>query len=169
MTKTELMDKIKSKSVEDGDCLIWQAAVSGNGTPKICLPGGRQDSARRALARDVLGLDVVDRVVTTTCGHRLCVAPEHVLVATKKRLGKLANERTGYAKNPARNAKISRVARERWGKLDAEQVADIRAAKSAREAAERHGIAKSVASGIRAYRTWKDYSSPWAGLMGARP
>lgn len=165
---SELLNRIKGRSIEDGDCWIWQGGATGRSkTPMMRkVVGGPGEAVRRIIARDVQGKAIDGRVVTTTCGNPSCVAPEHVLVATKRALGRLNVARTGYTSNPARNAKISRVARERWGKLDAEQVADIRAAKSAREAAERHGISKSVASGIRAYRTWKDYSSPWAGLMG---
>lgn len=167
---SELLNRIKGRSIEDGDCWLWQGGATGRSkTPMMRkVVGGPGEAVRRIIARDVQGKAIDGLLATTRCGNPACVAPEHVVLASKSALGRLNVARTGYTSNPARNAKISRIKRERHAKLDAEQVQAIRAARTSTEAAQAHGISVKVASEIRAYRTWKDYSSPWAGLMGMR-
>ena len=151
---------------EDGDCWIWQKGRSGNGTPTLHPPGGgRQIGARRYLAAG-LGLSIEDRFVTTTCRNKLCMAPEHLLVVTRSKLGKLNHAHTGYASNIARCKKISDTKRSRYAKLTLEQAIDIRQSSEILEvSAQRYSISKATAQRIRAGEAWKDYSSPFAGLV----
>lgn len=157
---------IYARCKEDGDCWIWQRGTSGNGTPTMHPPGGgKQIGARRYLAAG-LGLSIEDRFVTTTCRNKLCMAPEHLLVVTRSKLGKLNHAHTGYASNIARCKKISDTKRERYAKITAAQAAEIRNSDETGEAvALRIGISKATAQRIRAGGIWKDYSSPFAGLM----
>ena len=65
-----------------------------------------------------------------------------------------------------RNAKISATQRRKVGKLTPEIVAEIRASDATlKELSEKYGIAKSTVGDIRRFEGWKDYSSPFMGLM----
>lgn len=87
------------------------------------------------------------------------------MVVTKKHMSKLIAERTGFPQRLERRKKISDSARNR-GKLKPEEVQAIReSSEPLRVVAERYGIAKGTAQGIRAHKTWKTYSSPFAGLL----
>ncbi len=168
---SDILNKIKSRCVEDGDCWVWQGALAGNGTPKMHVAtekgAKKQDSVRRVVAK-ALDKNIDGKVVTSACGNRRCVCPDHVLVATKRQLGVLNAERTGYAQNPVRCEKIAMHARQTRAKLTPEMVAEIRSMPSARLAAETMGINKTVATEIRSFKRWKEYrGNPWAGL-GAR-
>lgn len=157
---------IYARCKEDGDCWIWQNGTSGNGTPTMHPPGGGpQIGARRYFAAG-LGLAIKGRVVTTTCFNKLCVAPEHLLVTTRSKLGKLAHAHTAYASNIARCKKISDVRRAQSAKITPEQAAEIRQSSEILETvAQRYGISKATAQRIRVGGAWKDYSSPFAGLV----
>ena len=159
-------DYIYARCKEDGDCWIWQKGRSGGGTPTMQPPGGgRQIGARRYLAIG-LGLAVEGRVVTTTCRNKLCMAPEHLLVATPSKQGKLTHAHTGYASSIARCKKISDSKRARHSKLTLEQAIDIRQSSEILEvSAQRYGISKTTAHRIRTGEVWKDYSSPFAALV----
>ena len=162
----EVMKRIEKLSHEDGDCRIWDGCVSGNGTPKMSAFKQKNLTVRRVVA-ELHGHKIAGKIVTNTCGNRLCVAPEHVLVVNHSQQGKLNAERAGFASKISRRAKISASARKR-AKLTLEAVEDIRYGPgTVEEKCARYGIAKATAMSIRAYKTWQDYSSPWAG-MGAR-
>ena len=67
--------------------------------------------------------------------------------------------------HPQRRKKISDRKRA-TAKLNPDAVQAIRAAKSSVKAAQEYGIAKTTAIRIRAYESWRDYSSPFAALIG---
>lgn len=139
---------------------------TSNGTPTMHPTGGKQTSVRRWVA-DQLGKKIGRlQVATTTCGHKLCVAPDHLLISTRSELGKANDARTGYTRKLTRRKRISDGKRARFAKLNEEQVTAIRAASTGMQAALDHGISKATAVRIRSYKLWKDYSSsPFTGLM----
>lgn len=106
-----------------------------------------------------------NHVATNACGNPQCVAPDHLLIASRSKLGKLTDARTGFTRTPQRRKKISDSKRA-TGKLNPEAVRAIRAAKSSVKVAQEYGIAKATAIRIRAYESWRDYSNPFAALMG---
>lgn len=161
-----LVEYIKARSTEDGDCWIWNLACSGNGTPKLMWQK-KQWGARRLVAME-MGLNIEGKFVTTKCGNQRCVCPDHVLVVTRKQMDKLIVERTGHPYRIERRKKISDAQRKRVGKLTDEIVAQIRAAEGTHEQiSARMGIAKSTVGAIRRHEKWKIYTSPFNGL-GAR-
>jgi len=155
-------------SIEDGDCWIWQRACSTNGTPKVTIVENsihHQWAVRRYIAT-LLRMEIEGKLVTNKCGNQRCVCPDHLLIVSKKRMADLIVQRTGHPHRIERNAKISATQRRKVGKLTPEIVAEIRASDATlKELSEKYGIAKSTAGDIRRFEGWKDYSSPFMGLM----
>jgi hypothetical protein len=157
---------IHNRCKEDGGCWIWQQACTSNGTPTMHV-GPKMIAVRRVVA-SLKGLNIEGKVVTSTCGDKRCVCPDHAIAVTKKRMADLIVERTGHPYKLARRKKIGDTARASRGKLTAEQAQEIRVSSEPLKAiSERLGIAKSTAQKIRAGEAWKDYANPFAGL-GAR-
>lgn len=77
----------------------------------------------------------------------------------------MTDARTGFTRTPQRRKKISDSKRA-TAKLNPEAVRAIRAAKSSVKVAQEYGIAKATAIRIRAHESWRDYSSPFAALIG---
>lgn len=154
---------IATRTEQEGECLIWTGAVDSHGTPVLRVaPDRRMHSVRRVMAA-LAGMDIEGKLVTTKCDCQNCIA--HLAVLTRKKLQQRTAQRNPYAKSITRNKKISDKARERLAKLTLQQVREMRASGLAsRPAAERYGIAQSTASDILSHRTWREYSSPWAGL-----
>lgn len=155
-------------SIEDGDCWIWRLACSSHGTPKVTIVDDakqKQWAVRRYIAT-LLGMDIEGKLVTNKCGDPRCVCPDHILVVTKKQMANLIVKRTGYPFKIERNARISASQRRNVGKLTPAIVAEIRQSDATlRELSEKYGVAKSTVGDIKNFEAWKDYSSPFAGLM----
>jgi MinD superfamily P-loop ATPase len=110
-----------------------------------------------------------EKKVTTKCGNKRCVCPDHVLPATPVALGKMVSKRTGYASFTVRNKKISDAKRANNSKLTAEQAKEIRESDDRLiDIAKKYGIAAATAQRIKAGKVWKTYgATPFSGL-GAR-
>ena len=162
-----LIARIRAKSQEDGDCLIWHGAMAGGVTPVIQFEGKVQN-VRRALAIQ-LGLDVDKKTATNSCDNRRCVCPDHIKVMTRKALQvRSAKALKGSAQNVIRGMRIS-AARRPTAKHTAELAQQIREADGPQRAiAARFGVSHHVVWSIRTHRTWKNYNNPYAQLMGGR-
>jgi len=163
-----LIDRIREKSHEDGDCWIWDAAMAGGKTPVISH-NLKVQNVRRALAIE-LGLDVEGKTASNSCDDRRCVCPDHIKVMTRKALQvRSAKVYKGSAQNVIRGKKIAAYKRDASTNTQ-EKVNAIRLADGTqREIAKQFGVSQYAVWSIRTYRTWKDYSSPYAQLMGGRP
>lgn len=141
---------IRDRSTEDADCWLWRQACTSNGTPTMHQPENprRTIAVRRFLAA-ALGKDIAGKVVTD-----------------RSTLGKMTHQHSGYASMPARCAKIAATKRATNGKLTPEQAHEIRTGtERLRDVAERMGIAYATAHRIRTGKAWREYGSPFAGLM----
>lgn len=154
---------IASRTEQEGDCLVWTGALDSYGAPVLRIaPERKMHSVRRVMAA-LAGMDIEGKFVSTKCDCQLCIT--HLVVLTRKKLQQRTAKRNPYAQSITRNKKISDKARTRLAKLTLEQVQEMRASGLAsRPAAERYGVAQSTASDILSHRTWREYSSPWAGL-----
>jgi len=79
---------VKAKVVCEGECLIWNGAMSGN-SPVIGkrLSNGRYTNLN---IRTVRGMKLfsgttVNTRFTTTCGNPRCIAKEHIILGTAKK------------------------------------------------------------------------------------
>lgn len=160
-----LLDYLTPRVKEDADCWIWQLGCTSQGTPTMHPKGAPQIAVRRWMAQQLEKDMPTNHVATTTCGNSKCVAPGHLIVATRSQLGKMNDARTGYTRTPQRRKRISDNKRANYAKLDLEKVAAIRAAPTAATAALEFFISKATAARIRNYKNWRDHSSPFVGLM----
>lgn len=159
MTPEETKRWIWNQCKECGDCLIWQGAVDGFGTPMMKKGQPRTDSARRVLMR-AMGKNTKGRIATTKCGDKRCMAEDHVVLWTRKQL----QQRSMAKKSGDVTWSIALRNSGRY-KLDMAKAREIRAAGMTwQEVMERYQVSKNTALGVLNGTHWKEYSSPFAGL-----
>lgn len=158
---------LRDRSYEFGDCWIWTQGTNGAGYPQVKVPGGTAQLVRRLAAAVGGKPPAKGQPVTTTCGEKLCVNPEHMKPSTKKAIGKAAAARGAFS-GLSRAGKIAGARRAGLVKLTDEQVAEIRASDDTDKVlGEAYGVKSYYVARIRRGDARKDYASPWAGL-GAR-
>jgi hypothetical protein len=103
-----------------------------------------------------------NQVVTTTCGNKRCIHPDHLRIVGKKSVFKIS---IANYKSPIRSAKLSAYARANRAKLNMDQAREIRMSdKTHRELALEYGVNKATIGNIKAGRTWKETGNLWRGL-----
>ena len=78
--------RLEGKYKECGDCWIWTAGISSGGVPQMRLlktDGERKTVTARRWIAEKMGLKAEGRLVSSVCGNKLCVAPEHIKVITR--------------------------------------------------------------------------------------
>lgn len=155
---------IKARSIEEGDCWLWQGAQSKGCAPVIGW-GGRPVGVRRHIAEHIQGKRVNGLLASTCCGNQRCVAPAHISMKTRKQLQMATAALTGYAANMDRRVRISNAKRA-TAKLNEEIAREIRYADGSQRAiAKRFGVSFDTVNKIKRGLIWREYSSPWAGLF----
>lgn len=160
-----LLERVKEKCIEDGDCWIWQGMWISH-APRMWSED-KYVAVRELLMRELGRLRLNAKFFGTTCGDSRCVCPDHVAQRTKSEhlsfRGKLGASGASLQIRSARCATTQRAA---VGKITLEEARNIRMSdKTIRELAEEHGIAKETVRRIRVGRTWKETSNHFAGLM----
>lgn len=104
-----LSDRIKDKVVREGECLIWNGAMSGN-SPVIGkrLSDGKYTNIN---IRTVRGMKLfpdttVNTRFTTTCGNPRCIAKEHIILGTAKKQSERRVRRGDTKSNMEANKKL---------------------------------------------------------------
>jgi len=166
LTDADVYRRIMSRCTECGDCLLWPGAMGGRQreTPQVSI-GGQCVNVRRLVWAHEQAIPLGKRGVSNTCGNKRCI--KHLAPTTASQRSKKAGQE-GKFSGIARCAKIARTKRAQTSQLTPEKVSDIlHGGGTLIEAAMRNGVSKSVAASVRQGRTWRDYSSPWAGLMAS--
>lgn len=157
-----IVDSIRSRCVEDGDCLLWARKVNKAGAP---IAGG---SIRRDYWEAAYGPIPAGKLPYPTCGRLTCLS--HLELTTRGEVMKATIARPDVAARRHVAAKLRGRAVAK--KLDIEKVRQIRASNLLqREKAALFGVAQSLVSRIENNYIWKDGAAtvnPFAGLMGAR-
>lgn len=155
---------IKSRCDEYGDCWIWRGTLS-KGYPVMRINGRGTYQLVRRIAYLASGKSLKQKArVTSRCRERKCVNPACLKSSNASEIAKEAVA-IGTMCTFATCAKIAATLRKR-SKTTMEVVADIVGSDETYEAlAKRHGISRSMAGKIKRRQSWKDYSSPWAGLV----
>lgn len=154
---------IDERTREDGDCLLWTGARDTNGVPVIKIIGHNKLIAAKRVLAILSGQNIEGKFMVSTCGCDHCM--KHITPLTRRMVQRRTVLMNPYPKSPVRNKKIAEKSRERISNITMEIVIEMRASGlSSRQAAKKYGICQSSASDILAYRSWKDYASPWAGL-----
>jgi hypothetical protein len=161
------LDQIRDKCIEDGDCWIWTGIASSSGVPKINIFVGRGKSGRTVVSTRRVVWELVKgpiparKLITTNCGCVKCLNPDHLVLTTAAKVAEKNGARVDVRLKKSR-AGAARLAK---AKLTWDQVEEIRASEgTTRELSQRYGVGRSAICNIRAGRTWRDYSNPFAGL-----
>lgn len=154
------------RTEEYGDCLLWTGAVgSGTGHP-IYKPYGQPCTLVRRAMYQLNGGELIPRKpIDTTCGEKRCINPAHLVQSTTSKIAKRAAKRGAFSGI----VRASKIAESRRGKmkLTMEQAREIRSStESGPVLALRYGVNRSLITGIKAGRAWKEYGGHWAGLGG---
>jgi hypothetical protein len=157
-----LLERIYSRCIEDGDCLIWQGAVTESGMPFMAHGGKVKAMVRRVLYVELHGSIPEGRLITPTCGHKRCLAEHHLQALTPKRSKEIAVRKGAY-KNPARHRKAVLTMRAK-SHITEEIVQAIRNAPTSRAAHEQTGASLPYCYAIRDGVRRADMASPFAGL-----
>ena len=161
----ELIERVRKHIEEIGDCWEWTGAMQSNAPTPMINYKQKVQPVRRALAQH-MGKSITNKLVTCKCRNELCVNPDHLLVVTRKRLQEMVSKERKYTSNPVRMQKLAAKARAH-AKLNPELAAEIREADGTqREIAARYGITQATVSVIKRGVTWRDYSNPFAQLIG---
>ena len=160
------METIAARCIEEGDCLLWQGAISKPSKP-VMQTGRKLIPVRRYIFTELLGKKVKPgHLVSFTCDNDLCVHEGHIDQMTRSELVKRAADRTMYHLRPDRNTKLAMAARSRSPHSE-ELVDQVRNAEgSYQQIADRMGLNKAFVGDIRSGRHRKP-ATPFTGL-GAR-
>lgn len=148
-----------SKCREDADCLLWTGSLShSSGHPKY-----NNKAARRLVYELAKGAIPAGMLVTTTCDCAQCLNPEHLRLTTKAEItAKVHNCPTVRAKKIVACTAAGR----KTAKLTVEKARQIRASnQTCDELAIVHGVDRTLISRVRTNKAWREYGSPFAGLM----
>lgn len=150
-----------SRTVQDGECMLWLGPSNGSDYPMVSVQ--RKNKPLRTIMAVLLKrTKTKNQVMTTTCGNKRCISPDHLRVS--RRSSVLKGTTFDY-NNPIRIAKISAHARANKAKLTIEQAREIRVSdKTHRELALKYGVNKATIGNIKAGRTWKETNNLWRGL-----
>jgi len=161
-----ILEIIKNRTIEIGDCWEWQGAMQSCGTTPMIRYKQQTISVRRLILQ-VQGHALESKVATCTCGNHRCVNPDHLEAISRKRLTKRVASQLKRSISVLRMAKISSVARQH-AKLNEQLAEEIRNAEGTqREIAKRFGVSQATVSVIKRGLTWRDYNNPFAQLIGA--
>ena len=158
--KQRVIEFVQQHTVDDGGCLIWTGRLScSSGAPKM---GNK--SARREYFQATKGPIRAGRVITSTCGHHLCM--EHLAQITRSDVSRKQNADPSIrARKRASSARASRAK----GKINMEIARQIRASTDSLDVeAAKHGVDRSLIHKIRTHKAWREdvfQASPFAGLF----
>lgn len=157
-----LIERIRERMIEEGDCWIWQGRTSDSGLPRMNYGGRRDAMVRRLIAEERRPIPK-GWVASPRCGNPMCVNPEHVIVVTIKQARERAAKRGAY-QNQRRVMLAAETNRAR-SHITEEMVAQIKAAPSSPAASRLTGVSVGHAWSIRAGHARRDYRNPFEGLM----
>lgn len=152
-----LADRIRSRCIEEGDCLLWQGALSVDGVPRFFM-NGQSVSLRRLLWVERHG-ELSPKVrIGVKCRAQRCVEPKHLVIRHR------SEDIKGLRRSPAFKAKIAATKRAK-SRFTPELIASIRSSPLNNSALGRElGLNQAVIAKIRNHEVWKDYTSPMFGL-----
>lgn len=165
---TPTITDIYARCIEEGDCMIWQGALTDQGYPLMKF-NGKSTSVRRVVMTLDGRIPKSGQPVACSCNEKRCVAKEHLSRSTFSKISQKVADSGLYA-SKARCAKVAEVNRNRKDtRLSIEIARDIRTSEeSGQVLADQYGVGRNRISAIRRGEIWKEYgATPFEGL-GAR-
>lgn len=154
MTPEEMLDFLQTNAYRDGDCLLWAGAKSISGNPRIMWQ--KKMYVARRLLLQLLGRPPGPKKVTETCGNKMCMNKDHLIVVTHKQAMARAS-RNGRLSAGAARALSSAMARAKKAKLpitEARKVMRMRAeGVKLKDICEMYGV--SSQQFYRSRETWR--------------
>lgn len=152
-----LLERIRARCTEEGDCLLWGGATSAGGLPRV-WKDGLSTSLRRLLWIEKHGEIPSDVRIGVKCRVDLCVAPAHLVIRDR------CDELKGTRRSQAFKAKIAAAKRSK-SRFTPEFIAMIRGSLLNNCALGREiGLDHRIIAKIRNHEVWKDYTAPLSGL-----
>lgn len=153
------LDFLHERCTECDGCLLWKGKMKDGPCSRIA----GQDWKMRRLIWQLIHKQTLTPgwVIAPSCDHERCLHPEH-----------LVRRPTGYylvgIKRTAAHRSKCAAAKRSASDLSLEAVDDIRTSTEVlRVVAARHGISIGWAGRIRNGEAWRDYTGPFAQLLGA--
>jgi hypothetical protein len=163
-----LIERIYKHVEEDGECWNWTGALQACGASPVMRWQGKTASVRRLIMLDKTQSRIRKNwLASYRCGNPMCVHPEHMGWTFRGPIQRRTTDEQQYHIDVMRCKKLSDKARAK-GKLTLELATEIRMAEgNQRQIAAQYGVSQATVSAIKIGKTWRNYSSPFAGL-GAR-
>lgn len=161
---SELIERIRSRIVEEGDCWNWTGAMQSCGVSPVMNWKRKIGSVRRFILYE-RGGNQPRLIATYNCGNPMCVNPEHTVWTTRGKVQRRTTVEQSYQNNVIRRKKLSDKARAK-GKLTLELATEIRTLDgNQHQIAAQYGISQATVSAIKRGKTWQSYGgNPFAGL-----
>lgn len=155
MKRLTLSERVITKCVESGDCLIWKGSHASDGTIPSIYVDGKTMSVRTALWLEMGRKLTKGHAIKPKCNEVDCVAPLHLESRNYRAIPKSVVAKAVTAKKMRARSKITE-----------QLAAEIRASEmSAVEWAERLEVSAASIRDVRNYRRWVPTTTPFAGLL----
>ncbi len=160
------LEEIKANCDEEGECWIWNGAISSTGYPIAKVDGKCQLVRRVAYRLKIFAPKLLPRQpVIAKCDNKKCVNPACLRASTTSKVSQIAGK-AGKLSGLAKGAKIAAFRRATTAKITMEIANAIRTSdETGPVLAARHNIDKALVNRIKRGGAWKDYSNPFMGLM----
>lgn len=149
----ETYKKIIARTIEDGDCIVFQMKTKIDRPIISVVENGKNVKYQ---ARRIAYLQKHKKIphgyrVVATCGTMLCVNPSHLKAMSPKEFSANAN----YSKAMRTNAAFKRKSTNLTQILDMEKANQIRISeKPKKELAKEYGVAIKTIEDVLNYKTW---------------
>lgn len=171
MSPAEMLDYIKARCDEVGDCWIWRGGCTSGGIPNMRRPDDRRKSAVsvRSIVLESKGQEkpTPKHWASNTCNDLACVCPAHSKWRTRSDKLKELGEAGKWSGIDLTIAKAKRSQQD--SPLDWDKVRDIRSRPqpvSLDALAAEFGVDKTTISKVLRHVTWIErQGNPFAGLF----
>ncbi len=155
------IESLRARCVEEGECWHWQG-YSANHVPQV--HDGEKMTATRKVMWRLMGHEVKKGYYSTSCGHKDCVNPEHLVYRSPAVHMRKMNAQEFTLE---RKLKMQQARRARPDIVLSESLArEIRVADGRySDIGAQYGVTKAVVSRIKQGRLWRDTANPFGGLM----
>lgn len=161
--RAQVLNAIRERCEEEGDCLLWTGAHSrgqGSNRPQPAIWLGGKTMPLRRLAYVAYGKELIAHMrVSITCGNDSCLCEHHLKRKTH------SESLRGHRKSPLTSAKIA-LAKQALSPLDWDKVHAIRGSVlTDKELGQIHHVHPDTISKVRNYVTWREVGGVFSGLV----